>query len=131
MVCVSVDAILPSSVRVEIFCSYSETFCFEIECLNQSNNNRKDKIPSRSETRDLVTLQNRDALENNDENHSDHITNHVTSYHSPDRLSRCGTQRVITTSKSRYLRNKGLTLRCSLSSYSVIEKGDNFNKNKN
>ena len=63
MVCVSIDAILPSSVRVEIFCSYSERFCFEIECLNQSNSNRNDKIPSRSETRDLVILQHREALE--------------------------------------------------------------------
>ena len=63
MVCVSIDAILPSSVRVEIFCSYSETFCLEIECLNQSNSIRNDKIPSRSETRDLVILQHREALE--------------------------------------------------------------------
>jgi len=53
---------VPSSIRVEIFCSCSEKFCFEIECLNQSNSNRNNKIPSRSETRDLVNRQHPDGL---------------------------------------------------------------------
>ena len=50
IVWVSRDVILPSSIRGEIFCLCNIKFRFEIECLNQSNSNRNDKIPSSSET---------------------------------------------------------------------------------
>jgi len=62
MVFVGIDTISPSIIRVEIFCSCSEKFCFGIECHNQSHSNRNDKIPSRSETLDLVSFQHRDGL---------------------------------------------------------------------